>query len=438
MIIICEKCDREFKSNRNLYLHLNKKIPCDRIIKCNDCLKEFKTKQHLNNHINRKNKCQKLDLEEENKELKRRLEIAESRQPKIINNNNIQNITNNTINIFTPEGKLHHTYFLKSNPLEQLEMEKVETLSNLSLEEYTDELSNIYNFTNMVKEVCFNMMIPENWIICNDDLFNQLQLKIDKDNIVNCIDNLLYLIYKIAKQVVNYKELDRKLILFYKIFIGKYENDEYKDNENVKKFIKLCNEELFKHFSKILKIINERKNNTKKIEEVKINEFGKEDIEFIKKNTLNIELNNIIDKKYLSDFYKNKFKINDFNYTGIIDLKMIDIFTYFLELIYNTQENNKTIKYDNNQFFIYSEDQWKEIEIKELIINIFSKIWLILKIYKINLTENDHMEDYIEDTYKEKITYGYQIGENKYYKKILIQYFINSKSFDNHIENIVK
>jgi T5orf172 domain-containing protein len=73
----CEKCNIEFKSVRNLNLHINKKIPCDRIIKCNNCLKIFKLLSHLTNHLNRKNKCIKIDFEKEIKELKHNKEILE-------------------------------------------------------------------------------------------------------------------------------------------------------------------------------------------------------------------------------------------------------------------------------------------------------------------------------------------------------------------------
>jgi hypothetical protein len=442
-MVICEKCNKDFKTKYILIKHLNKKIPCDNVIKCENCLKEFKTNQHLQRHINRKNKCIKVDLERENLELKNeilelKLDMSEKNKQSITNNitNNINN--NTQVNIFTPEGKLYHTYFLKSNPLEQLEF-NIDNLSNLTLEDYTDELSNIYNFTNLIKEICFNMKLPKNWIICKDDLFNELKLKIDNNNnIVNCVDNILHLIYSIAIQVINYEELDNELIEFYKTFIKKYEREEYKDNKNVEQFIKLCNEELFKHFSKILNIINDRKNNIKKIE-IKINNFGEEDITFIKRTILTNELLNIIEKKYSSEFYSNKFKIDNYNYTGVIDLKMIDIFTYFLNLLYTNESylSNNTIKYNEDKYYIYINNTWVKIEIKELINQIFSKIHIILKINKINLELNMHTEDYIEESYTEKYNKHYQIGDSKYYKKIIKQYYINNKSFDNHNLNII-
>jgi hypothetical protein len=248
---------------------------------------------------------------------------------------------------------------------------------------------------------------------------------------------MLYLIYNIAKQVINYNNLEIDLIDFYKTFINKYEQNEYKDNTKVRDFIKLCNEELFKHFSKILNIISDRKNNIKVIE-LKINNFGNEDISFIKKNILTNELINIIEKKYSVEFYTKKFKVNNYKYTSIIDIKKIDVFIYFLNLIYNNLNypSNKTIKYQDDGFLINKNSNWEEIKINELIQQIFSKIHIIIKINKMNY-ESNYLEDYDEETYKQKIIYGYKIGEDKNYQNILKEYYKNNKCFDNHNDNII-
>jgi len=37
----CDKCNKEFKVKQSYQRHLNKKIPCDRIIKCEVCNREF-------------------------------------------------------------------------------------------------------------------------------------------------------------------------------------------------------------------------------------------------------------------------------------------------------------------------------------------------------------------------------------------------------------
>jgi len=437
----CEKCNKEFKIKQSYQRHINKKIPCNRVIKCDNCNKVFKLMSHLTQHLNRKNKCIKVDLEQKVKDLETKLEITELKlENEKLKKSSNTTINNTQINIFTPEGKLYHSYFLKSNPLQQLEFD-VDKLQNLTLEDYTDELSNIYNFTNLIQEICFNMNIPENWIICKDDLFDKLKLKIDKNNIVNCIDNILHLIYSIAKQVIDIKNLDNGLIKFYKTFIDKYENGEYKDNENVKHFIKLCNEELFKHFSKILNIISDKKNNIIKIdkEDIKLNNFGEEDIRFIKKSVIDMELNSILEKQYPEKVYNNSCIVNEFRYYGIMDVKMIDMFIYFLRIIYNNDEQmcNKTIQYKEDKFYIYRNGGWVVIKSKDLVNQIFTKIHLILKLNKIKLIEGVYTEDYVIETFKEKYTIHYTIGDVKKYSKILIEYFKDNNAFVDHEKHII-
>jgi len=69
----CELCSKEFKRKYDLDKHLKRKIPCNNIIQCNNCLKIFKTTFNLNRHQDRKIKCEKVNLEQENKVLKEKL-----------------------------------------------------------------------------------------------------------------------------------------------------------------------------------------------------------------------------------------------------------------------------------------------------------------------------------------------------------------------------
>ena len=99
----CEKCNKEFKSNRNLELHKNKKIQCNRIIKCEICNKIFKTKQILTRHLNKMNKCIKEDLEQKVKDLEikiteLKLEISELKGKKLKEQQNKQTFINNKDN----------------------------------------------------------------------------------------------------------------------------------------------------------------------------------------------------------------------------------------------------------------------------------------------------------------------------------------------------
>jgi len=437
----CDKCDKEFSNNQQYKNHINRKIPCNRIIECTICKEQFKTKQLLKRHKNRKiKKCYPPDITSELNSLKEEIKELKNKQ-NITNITN--NITNNIINIFTPEGKLYHTHFLKSKPLEQLEL-KIDDLSKLTLEDYTDDLSNIYNFTNLIKKVCFNIDMSDNWIICKDELFESLLLKVDDTNIVDCKDNILKLIYTIATQIVECEGLDIELFLFYKSFISNYKKNEYKDNNKLKNFIKECNTELFKHQKELLEIIKDRQNKHKNktiktIEELKVNNFGEEDIRFIKKSALDMELNSILEKKYPDRVYNNSSIVNEFRYYGIMDVKMIDMFIYFLRIIYNNDEqiSNKTIQYKEYKFYVYRNDRWDVIKSKDLVNQIFTKIHLILKLNKIKLTEGVYTEDYVIESFKEKYTIHYTIGDVKKYSKILIEYYKDNNAFDDHDKNII-
>lgn len=58
--VICPKCNKGFMNERNLRYHINKKIPCDRILKCLKCMKIFRDKGRLNNHFRRKTSCEPI------------------------------------------------------------------------------------------------------------------------------------------------------------------------------------------------------------------------------------------------------------------------------------------------------------------------------------------------------------------------------------------
>lgn len=56
--VICPKCNKLFKSERNLRVHLVKKIPCDRKLQCVKCNKIFLNKNSYNKHLQRKTPCE--------------------------------------------------------------------------------------------------------------------------------------------------------------------------------------------------------------------------------------------------------------------------------------------------------------------------------------------------------------------------------------------
>jgi hypothetical protein len=57
-IPVCAKCEKKFSAFQKLENHLNKKIPCDRVMKCDKCDKIFNRRNDLIKHQNRKTPCE--------------------------------------------------------------------------------------------------------------------------------------------------------------------------------------------------------------------------------------------------------------------------------------------------------------------------------------------------------------------------------------------
>jgi len=179
----CNKCNKEFKAKQSYQRHLNKKIPCDRIIKCNNCHKIFKLMSHLTQHNNRKNKCIRIDLEKKVKDLETKLEItelkleiSELKKNQIINNNTTNNNTTN------------NTFILNNFGNENLEF--------ITKKFLTDSLKNIMNNTLPLA------------------IENKTQLKVDK---------------------LSYYGTDIKDIDIFRLFIKLiFKNNDYPENETIK------------------------------------------------------------------------------------------------------------------------------------------------------------------------------------------------------------
>jgi len=133
----CDKCNKEFKIKQSYQRHLNKKIPCDRIIKCNNCNKTFKLISHLTQHNKRKNKCIRIDLEQKVKDLETKLEISELKlENEKLKNSQIITNNNNTTNNNTTNN---NTFILNNFGNENLEF--------ITKKFLTDSLKNIINTT---------------------------------------------------------------------------------------------------------------------------------------------------------------------------------------------------------------------------------------------------------------------------------------------------
>jgi hypothetical protein len=255
----CNKCNKEFKSNRNLQLHLNKKIPCDRKIKCKNCLKIFNTIQNLIKHENRKNKCIKVNLEEENKDLKHKIEILELeikykdeiielKSNQVVNNNTTNNTTNNFIlNNFGSENlefitKKFLTDSLKNiiNTILPLQIENKTQLKIDKLEYYGSDIKKINIFRLFIKLIFKNEDYPENNTIKydeeNDEFYyysNDEWVVVDKDSQNILIERIFQKIQQLLldkKPLKDEKDL-KKLELYlgedYNIKINKINEQDY-------------------------------------------------------------------------------------------------------------------------------------------------------------------------------------------------------------------
>lgn len=125
MTFICEKCNKEFKSKYNLNVHLNKKIPCNKIkekIKCTICNIEFERKNHKEKH------------EKTEKHLKN---IT-------INNNNIN--FNNIVNLTLSTNPFKHTN------LDCIDYEMLENIYNKYINslEKDDRYKFMVNFRSII------------------------------------------------------------------------------------------------------------------------------------------------------------------------------------------------------------------------------------------------------------------------------------------------
>ena len=241
----CILCNKNFDTKQGLNRHLNRKIPCNRVIQCDNCKNIFKTNQGLHRHINKKNPCQKKDLEEENKKLKEENERLKSKQENNILNQNITNNTQNN-NIFFVDrwDKLFYervqasSFNITNKGLDKVLNEQIkktesfkDTRDNLNLHKEYDQM-NMYNhiktgkniYIHIIKFVCINMKYPENWIFIYNKLSEEVSIKIN-DRFVELNNSLLRLIYDILKTLVEDENIDNNLKNIYKTFIERYETN---------------------------------------------------------------------------------------------------------------------------------------------------------------------------------------------------------------------
>ena len=111
----------------------------------------------------------------------------------------------------------------------------------------------------LIDKICFDINYPNNWIICKDNLFDNLQIKITNNNICNINSKILLLIYIILKYVVENIKLDIKVKLYYNKFITKFESDQYNDSiKDLDYFIFSCQKQLNINYNNLIDTLNKK------------------------------------------------------------------------------------------------------------------------------------------------------------------------------------
>ena len=109
---ICEKCNKRFKSQRNLNLHLNKKLPCDRKYVCDDCGKAFCVQWKYKRHIKRKRSCIPIQLNvQSNIATQSNLSVGDNA---MIDNSVTHNTITNSGNIINNGGTINLNFQIRN------------------------------------------------------------------------------------------------------------------------------------------------------------------------------------------------------------------------------------------------------------------------------------------------------------------------------------
>ena len=102
-----------------------------------------------------------------------------------------------------------------------------------------------------------------------------------------------------------------------------------------------------------------------------INIFGSESIEHITQKILEQEILKIVQNQY-DECYKQIMIFQNIRYESMF-IKMVDIHLLMTKLIYFTKKKNKTMKKENNKYFINNEDGWEETNLEQMNIKILTK-----------------------------------------------------------------
>ena len=358
----CYKCDKIFNTKYNLNRHLKRKIPCNKNkeFKCDICLKNFACNQTLENHKKKKYPCKPPDLELLNNTI---VSLKNQNQSLQINNNtnntnnSHNNITYNTNIIVAQEQMKNH---INSNCYTLNDIQKL--VSNEHIYDYLelatvdkdydedDVLQNTKDISLLIKYVFCNVDLQENFIFFKDFIENQIYVRLNEEMKELSPFDINYIIYVLFKQLLTYNNLDSEMRVFFRKFIKKYDNQEFRtlDKKEVKEFVKKIKNDLNLSLIELYDDIKNYKKEKFTLLHEKNEKFKKE----LEKNKLDrqtklLEEDTKISMKYTKDILSillNLFKdINsdeDYKFQIISktyfneDIKYIKLISYFINDLY--------------------------------------------------------------------------------------------------------
>ena len=141
-----------------------------------------------------------------------------------------------------------------------------------------------------------------------------------------------------------------------------------------------------------------------------INIFGNESLDHITQQILEKEILKIAERKY-DECYKKIMQFQGIKYPTTY-IKMIDVHLLLTKLIYFTKKKNRTMKKENNKYYITNEDGWNEVDLEHIHIKTLTKHQEVLVQFESLILENQIFRKTIEnyfghdDEFKLKIEVG--------------------------------
>ena len=226
----CPKCNTSFASKYNLQKHLERKIPCDRVLQCDRCKKIFARKSNLTTHLNRKNPCktkeEELDLFQKKLDFeKEKAKIQEEKKIKILNE----------------ENKLKIEILEKENEMKiNLEEKKIERIEKRKKAEIEISIAEKENRMEIEKEKT-KQIIERRTIITNNTVNNTtINISAPTINMFNCDEktldnhietNLLTMKFNTIDNLLQNCKTEKDFIV--KLLAIAYNNDNFPECKNI-------------------------------------------------------------------------------------------------------------------------------------------------------------------------------------------------------------